>query len=371
MIAPRQVTVDAAERLYVADSGNNRVLIFNPVSQPGGDVPAALVISGLRGARGVLVHGGTGDIWVADTNNARVLRYPPFERLVGGPSPSPSASTPAANPLALALDAAGVLFVADTTSRVAIHFPFLASVNAANYFANRALAPGVIASIFPAGIQFGSETRNFNELPNPLPLPRELAGIEVLVGERPVPLFFVSPGQINFQIPTDSPASGALDIVVQRRSTGQVLAAGAVQMNEVSPALFTLNATGSGQTAAINQNGTVNSPTNPAQPGTVISLYGTGQGIVAGGPPAGEPASGIAETGEKPRVLLNNVALDPENVQFSGLAPGFVGLWQINVLIPATQATGNAIPISVQLRGIPSNNPQNPTQIRSTIAVRP
>jgi uncharacterized protein (TIGR03437 family) len=300
-----------------------------------------------------------------------VLRYAPFDRLVGGPSPSPSASTPAANPLGLALDSAGVLFVADTTNRVAIHFPFLASVNAANYFAGRALAPGVIASIFPAGVQFGSETRNFNELENPLPLPRELAGLEVLVNEQPVPLFFVSPGQINFQIPPDSPASGALDILVQRRSTGQVLAAGAVQMNEVSPALFTLNATGSGQTAAINQNGTINGPTNPAQPGTVISLYGTGQGMVAGGPPAGEAASGIFETGEKPRVLLNNVALEPQNVQFSGLAPGFVGLWQINVLIPETQAAGNAIPISVQLRGIPSNNPQSPTQIRATIAIRP
>jgi uncharacterized protein (TIGR03437 family) len=69
-------------------------------------------------------------------------------------------------------------------------------------------------------------------------------------------------------------------------------------------------------------------------------------------------------------VLLNNSSVGADSVLYSGAAPGFVGLWQINFRIPATQAPGNAIPVTVQYKGVVSNNPQNPAQIRTTIAVR-
>jgi uncharacterized protein (TIGR03437 family) len=69
-------------------------------------------------------------------------------------------------------------------------------------------------------------------------------------------------------------------------------------------------------------------------------------------------------------VILNGVAVPDDHVLFSGLAPGFVGVWQINVRIPETQASGNAVPVVVQFKGVSSNNPQLPAQIRTTVAIR-
>jgi uncharacterized protein (TIGR03437 family) len=370
MNQPQHIAVDSAERLYVADTNNNRILVFGPVSSAPANPRAALVISGLRNPRAVTVNPTTADIWVADTGNTRVARYASYDRLVGT-IPGALASVPAPSPLALALDTHGSLLIADAVNRVAIHYPAVALVNGANFLLNRALSPGAIASIFaPQGSQFGSETVVFNELPQPLPLPRQLGDVEVMVNGQAAPLFFVSPRQINLQVPNATPASGSAELMVQRRSTGQVLAAGAVPMSAVSPALFTIAASGTGQAAAVNEDGTINGPTSPARPGTVISLYGTGAGLLPGGPADGEPATGIVETDEKPVVLLNNASLEADSVLYSGAAPGFVGLWQINLRIPATQTPGNAIPVTVQYKGVVSNNPQSPAQIRTTIAVR-
>ena len=369
MNVPQQLAVDSAERLYVADGGNNRVLVFGPVSSAPVSPRAALIISGLRNPRAVIVNPSTAEIWVADTGNSRAARYAAFERLVGT-IPAPLATLPS-NPLSLALDNQGGLLIADIVNRVAIHYPALAALNGANFLINRALAPGAIVSVFTSqGAQFSSETLSFDQLPNPLPLPRVLLDVEVLVNGQPAPLFFVSPRQINLQVPSATPPSGSADVVVQRRSTGQVLSAGTMPMSAVSPALFTLTATGSGQAAVLNEDQSVNGPTNPARPGTVISLYANGPGVIPGGPPDGEPASGLVPTDEKPVVMLNNVAIDPLNVEFSGAAPTLVGVWQINVRVPATQAPGNAIPITVQYKGVVSNNPQIPSQVRATIAVR-
>jgi uncharacterized protein (TIGR03437 family) len=374
MNTPLHLASDADDRLYVADTGNNRVLIFGRIGQAAVDQrPEIIVTSGsggavLRGPRGVFISPATGDIWVIDAT--RLLRYPRADALTGATPPNFALST-AATGLALAQDPDGGTLVADAANRVAIYYPALTVLNAANFLPGRPLAPGVIASIFSRGAPFSQETRVFNELPEPLPLPLTLADVAVFLNGHPVPLLFVSPNQINFIVPGNAPDVGSADLRVVRQSSGATLAAGPVEMNEVSPALFTLPSTGSGQVALVNEDGTVSGPTNPARRGTVVSIYGTGQGRVQGAPPDGFPATGLSPTDEKPRVLINNVPVSEDAVSFSGLAPGFVGLWQINVRIPETVAPGNAIPLSVQFRGVSANNPQLPGLARTTIAVRP
>lgn len=369
--APADIATDAAGRLYVADTGNNRVLIFNPQATQDIDPRAAVIISDLSGPRGVFVSPSTGDIWVASTGNGRTLRYLPFERLSGAAVTPAATITSSAGPLAVTTDLAGALFVADAANRVAIYFPAVSLLNAANYIVGRPLAPGAIASAFAQGSQFSRQTAVFNELPQPLPMPRQLAGVEVLLNQKPVPLFFVSPGQINFQVPVDAPETGTADLVVRETASGQVLAAGTAQMAVASPGLFTLNARGSGPVAAVNEDGSINSATNPARPGVVVSLYATGYGNVAGAPQEGNAAQGIIETSERPRILINNVAIPEQNVLFSGLAPGFVGLWQINFRVPDDAAPGNALPIVILYKSIPSNNLQNPAEARATLSIRP
>jgi uncharacterized protein (TIGR03437 family) len=371
MNGPRHIATDTDDRLYVADSGNDRVLIFNraPVAGPEPRPAVSLTLTNtsaaLRAPRAVYVNPVTGEIWVGDTSGNRVVRYPRFDDLpFTGFVPNFGMSS--AGPLALTQDTYGALFVADAANRVALHFPAVSTLNAANFVVGRALAPGAIASLYPGGILFTDQTASFSALP----LPRELADIQVLINDQPAPLFFVSPGQINFYVPMNAPDSGTAEVQVIRRSTGQILAGGPVQMNVASPGLFTASSTGVGQIAAVNQDGAINSPENRAQRGSVISLYATGQGFIPNAPADGEAAQGAISTPDKPRVIINAAFVDDADVQYSGLAPGFVGLWQINVRIPQTTPPSDDILVVVVHKSIPSNNDRNPLGSRTTISVR-
>jgi uncharacterized protein (TIGR03437 family) len=103
-------------------------------------------------------------------------------------------------------------------------------------------------------------------------------------------------------------------------------------------------------------------------------LFGTGQGFIPDAPPDGEAAQGIITTPEKPRVIINTAFVEESDVLFSGLAPGFVGLWQINVRIPMTVPPSSSVPngilVVVQHKSINSNNPANPVASRTIISVR-
>jgi uncharacterized protein (TIGR03437 family) len=190
---------------------------------------------------------------------------------------------------------------------------------------------------------------------------------EVVVNDEiKAPLQYVSGTQINIQIPSNTPL-GSQRIAVRLADTGELVAGGRLIVASASPGLFTETQDGRGQAAALNQDGRVNSASNPAAKGSVIVLYGTGQGQVS--PPSQDgiaaPASPLSSTVTVPTsdgrtcvtsqpsmcVALGNVFGD---VQFSGLAPGFVGLWQINVKLPPDLPSGN-IPIRVLINGIPSN----------------
>lgn len=141
------------------------------------------------------------------------------------------------------------------------------------------------------------------------------------------------------------------------------------RIDTVSPGLFTANATGSGQLLAINvADGTVNNSAHPAKAGTYVSLFGTGQGLVSGMPPDGVPTPGsILNTNTKPMVVINGTVLPDADVQFSGLAPGFVGLWQVNAKVPANVPPGD-VPVFVSLSGI--NSTLDPNGIRRTTTIR-
>jgi len=125
----------------------------------------------------------------------------------------------------------------------------------------------------------------------------------------------------------------------------------------------------------VNQDNTINGASHPAPIGSTISLYGTGQGQVSpavqDGTPA--PASPLSNTvavptssGQTCLTSQPSVCVAIGNafgtIQYSGLAPGYIGLWQINVTIPAGITTGSAVGVRVVINGTPSN--------QVTIAVR-
>ena len=229
-------------------------------------------------------------------------------------------------------------------------------VSAANTPGN-ALAPGSIASLY------GTNLAGFaSAADSPPPLPVTLAGTTLKLLENTLPLLYVSPGQINFQLPFISirvPMQTTLTVTQGLLSTTIP-----VTLTPFAPSLFTTNSQGTGQAAAlVNNTATIVAPvgmfpdSRPAMKGEFVEFYCTGLGNVTaandqpilGGP---SPSSPLAETLVKPTVTIGNANA---TVTFSGLAPGFAGLYQVNLQIPDTAPSGNAVPVVLTIGGVNSN----------------
>ncbi|MEP7366224.1 MAG: hypothetical protein ABI972_23450 [Acidobacteriota bacterium] len=373
--SPQEISTDTDDRLYVADSLNNRVQIFDRITIASNGPNAAFSLgpqSGLRTPTSVFVSSNNGEIWVADSQRFRMLRYPRFDVLVTRGDVSDYAIPLPTNvrPLGCALDAFGALYITDTLNRVAIFYPGVIVQNGANYLTR--MAPGLVSTLSSRNLNysFTDTTRVFNELPNPIPMPRNLGDIQVLIDEQPVPLYFISPFQINFLMPNNAPSSGTVELQVVQPSTGRIIAATQIAMDVASPGLFTIGSTGTGQIAALNQDNSVNGDANQMIRGQVIQLFATGAGNIPGAPADGELAQGAIETPTKPRVVVGARIVEGADILYSGLAPGLLGVWQINLKVPDVTAPSNQVQVIVTQNSIPSNNPSNPNQIRTTIAVK-
>jgi uncharacterized protein (TIGR03437 family) len=235
-----------------------------------------------------------------------------------------------------------MLYVADTgNNRIIEYLKPAVAVSAATFFPGVSVAAGSLASVF--GVDLSPETAAAGAIP----LPTELGGsfVEIGLDEVRAPLVFASTGQINLQIPPAT-AVGVQQLRVRLAQTDELIGGGFVGVAGTRPGLFTLSQNGVGFAVAVNENGTFNTPENPAPRGSVITLYGTGQGPTNPAVAAGEaPPSGVlANTTAVPKqsaieclqpnamcvVMANKIA----ETQFSGLAPDFVGLWQLNVKVP-------------------------------------
>ncbi len=367
--SPRHIAVDTDDRLYVADAGNNRVQVYDRITTGNNDPDPAFSLTGIQNPQGVWVSPFTGEIWVANTRGDQATRFPRFERLAI--STRSDYTIPSSAPLALTQDASGNLYIAEGRNRIAMFYNALRFQTAGNY-AERSLAPGTITTLYAAGggVTFGNANVAFSTVP----LPTELNDIQVLLNEAPVPLYYVGGAQgtpqINFLVPMNAPDSGTAEIQVVRKSTGQIIGISNPQFARVSPALFVQGGGIQGQLAALNEDNTVNSESNPAAKRSIIQLFGTGQGFIPNAPPDGTPPTGPVETPGKPNVYLGGADLvKPEDILYSGLAPSLVGVWQINARIPADAAPGRN-DAYVQLNSVPSNQ-ANGQRLTTYIAVKP
>jgi len=181
-------------------------------------------------------------------------------------------------------------------------------------------------------------------------LPTTLLGVQVLVNGTPAPLFFVSPSQINFQM-----LSAITDPTIQVAVVSAGVRSLPIDVPVVTeePGLFTIAANGAGQAAVLNADNSVNGTGNPAAAGTVLQIFATGLGKVDPPVSPGQPALAdpLSLTVSKPIVRIGGTVAE---LLFSGLAPGFVGLYQINVRIPPGLASGQQN-LQVELNGRQSN----------------
>jgi len=310
---PRGLVVDRNGNLFVADSLNYKVRVVGA----GGTLftAAGTGSAGFSGDGGAGPYAGlnmpyalatdpAGNLYIGDLHNFRIrcLQSPQVP-----PQPAPSRATPV--------------------------------VNSASYAGPA--APGAMVTVFGQNLASGVASATT------VPLATSLAGATVLINGSPAPLLYASSSQINFQMPLLDP--GAASMSVERDGAGSA-PAGIV----VAPSVPGIFAFGENQGVIQNEDYTLNYPGNPARPGTPIIIWATGQGDVIPSVPAGQgaPANPLSQTISLPSVTIGGL---PAQVLFSGLAPGFVGFWQINAVVPANAPAGDDIPVQVALNGAAGN----------------
>ncbi len=219
-------------------------------------------------------------------------------------------------------------------------------VGAADYAASTPVSPGSILSLFGQGLA------DTTQVAGSTPLPVQLGGVKVLVGGYEAPLISVSAGpefdQINFQLPVEAGGLTYADVVVA--NNGAYSDPEGVTIYPVVPAIFTLSQQGAGAAAALHPDFSLVSAARPAQAGETLQIYATGIGEVRPTARTGAPPSSLATVTAAVQASMGG---RPAEVTFAGLAPGFVGLYQVNVTVPAGLAAGDA-PLVLSQGGIPS-----------------
>ena len=239
---------------------------------------------------------------------------------------------------------AGLLFSATITT-VATPNPqpsIIAVVNAAS-FVPGSVSPGSIAAVF------GSFPLNAPSAAPSVPWPISLSGLTMAFSSGvKAPLVYASDGQVNIQIPWE--LAGQTQTSLTATANGQTSAPQMVSIAPSAPGIFSAN----GQAAILDASYRLVDASNPATPGSTILIYCTGLGAVTNQPADGAAARSnpLSTTLVTPTVTIGDLA---GKALFSGLAPGFVGVYQVNVKVPASAPTGNAVPVALSFGGVTSN----------------
>jgi uncharacterized protein (TIGR03437 family) len=362
---PNAMALDASGAMYIADSNHNRIgkwaapnfinLVGTEVAGFSGDGgPAAF--AQLNHPAGLALD-ASGSLYIADSNNSRIRKVAPDGTIStiagrGGASYSGDGGSATlaflSNPRTLLMKSDGTIYIADTGNAVirvlAPTYPVINSGgvgNAASYATK--LSPGMLAAVFGTG--FGTATLQSGATGN---WPTTLGGVGVTVNGIAAPVYYVSPGQINFQVPWASPVSGTVGVAVTLN--GGSSSSVNVPVATAAPGLFVL---ASKQAAVENSDFSVNDPSNPAKVGSTIFAFLTGSGPVAPAAASGVPASTTTLVYATASVSATIGGL-PATVSFAGLAPGFIGLVQLNIIVPTSLSAGS-YPLIVTIDGQASN----------------
>jgi uncharacterized protein (TIGR03437 family) len=197
-----------------------------------------------------------------------------------------------------------------------------------------ALAPNTIATLYGADLAFSTRAVTPADVVRGV-LPTSLDGVGVWVNAMPCHLFYISPTQINFLIPYQLGPSTATIIVARNGVAGPAVN---VELHNTSPGVFLSgdSLAGGGAALAVHLNGQVISNALPAVPGEIIVLYAAGLGRTVPDTSGGQLATSAFPIlyAAQLQVLLDGVPCPPGSVLYAGLAPGFAGLYQINLVLP-------------------------------------
>ena len=370
LICPEGVAIDASGNLYIADSELHVVAKFS-----GGVLNLNFAGNGYEGFSGDggpaakaeladpvgVATDAAGNVYIADPVNNRIRRVTPdgIIATIAGETKfgysgdgGPSLKAQMFSPRGVAVDASGNVYIADTENdsirQLTPADPVVASGGVANAASFQPqISPGALASVFGTGL---SNATYMSGLPYPTSLGASSlggSGVSVSVNGKAAPVFFVSPTQINFQVPWET-AIGTASVTVS--VAGGVSNAVSVPVVSAGPGLFL-----SGRSAVVQNAAdySLNGPGRPAAAGSTIIAYLTGSGPVS---PAADDGLAAPLTSLVYATASHSAAIGSAaaTVSFAGLAPGWAGLVQVNVAVPAGLATGT-YPLTVTIDGQTSN----------------
>lgn len=228
-------------------------------------------------------------------------------------------------------------------------------VSNASFTAGEAIAPGEIVAIFGTSLTSGASL-----LASTIPLPTRLAGTSVLINGIPAPLIYVSPLQIVAQVPELIGIISATFQVTVLTANGTVSSPGVtVPIASSSPGIFALDRNGSGPGAILRNSdfsvicpqGRTDCAPNPAVRGEDVAIFMTGLGQVGGRWVCGPSFGADSATNTTPLIPVVTIGGVQAIVTYSGLASGFVGLYQVNIVVPAGAPVGDQVPVTVNMGG--------------------
>ena len=265
-----------------------------------------------------------------------------------------SASYPNGTAISYTYDNVGNM-TSRAVSGVTPQFSASGIVNGAS-FVTGALVPGEIATIFGSSLT----SANGMNLTSSLPLPGQFLNASVLINGSPAPLFAVDnvsgQQQINFQVPWE--LAGTNNAAVQVLNSGALSAAVNVPVAATQPGIVNYAANGSVYGVILHADYSLADSAHPAAAAEIVLVYCTGLGTVTPQPATGAGAPASSATTATPSVTIGG---QKGVVSYSGLAPGFVGLNQINVQVPTGLSTGDQ-PVVIAIAGATSNSVLLPVQ---------
>jgi uncharacterized protein (TIGR03437 family) len=357
---PRALAIDINGNVYIADFFNDRVRMVSAVT---GNI-STVAGTGVRGGVGAgglatqaqlalpsgLAFDGLGNLYIADSLNNRlcVLAGGGILRSVaGGAGPGDSGDGGPSNeallsyPRDVAVDSKGIVYFSDQdNNRVRQLVPGLvtisAVVNAASN-ATGAVAPGETVTIY--GSLLAPDGFSSFVPATGVSLSVSAGGTQVFFDGIPAPLTYLSSGQLNAVVPYEVAGRGSTNVVVQAQ--GKRSDPFAVGVVDTAPGIFT-----SSFGAVLNQDGSRNTPANPAHAGDIVIFFATGEGQT--NPPG---ITGKLAIGTLPAPVL------PVTVQFagqtvtlvySGALPQGAGVLQINAVVPGG-LSGDSLPVTLSV----------------------
>lgn len=360
---PFSVVVDGGGNVYIGDlgSGSIRRVTTNGIINT--------YTTGLQAENFAIDSSGA--IYYSNYDNSTVVKlYPNGTQLWiagdgqagysgdGGPGTSAQLNAP----YGIALDGSGNVYVADSMNDVirelapaaysidsvanaATNIGFVAVASGGAGSGAATIAPGEIVTLFGSGLGPANLVQN---APQNGVFGTNLAGVTVTFNGIPAPIIYVSATQTAVQAPYE--LNGATSAFVATSYNGNVSLGASVPVAGTAPGVFTLNASGSGQAAAVNADGTINSASNPVPLGGYISIYVTGEGTIS--PQLADGAISPANAPVPNAGISITIGGQQASTAYIGEAPlEITGLLQINAQIPSNITPGTAVPVQVSIGG--------------------